>query len=1837
MFLSFLSCSNPRHTAYFYIQFIMSSQNEEKYGQKQQIGSRESDMASRPDPKVKDSHFHDTRESARLLMSLKEWHQVENKKSKRGGKSDFQVLTPEPDEAFEMNQYLTEKNINTKHSSKRHNVAETKKRIYSTIVRKTSPHSLRNRYLCGRCYNPKKDHVCSFKIVGYDKISVPPRPLVTQSTFWKCGVCGDFKDDHLCVPKYEPRSVDEMLIAHQYYELCIPHFPVRAREINNRVWLEGEMEERIRLHPAKRPRKEDVEPHAIELNSMTESFVAETETVSDPNETIEDLPRFITSEQQRLFDSLSEALSVSPTEKNEDVACMISEIENIFIFSLQVMRSDSIYDFALACMACIKMHTSTSMLQSILESIDEFKWAQGEIQPQSQFSFKNAWEMIKNHDFWPKISTLIAAAMSVSACAVKNVTWSPYGFNLVKIEASKKAYNAFDLLDCCVDLFSWFVETGAQVIKQQSLWPILYSNQSMQEYNTKCDFIITHISQVVAGNYSGSVEEFDSDLDWCLRKTLELRNLKHTGPTSSWLQNRMTTLMECKNKIISYHQSATIRFFPMCVAITGETGVGKTNIAKTSMKIMLGSMGFNPDVRFQRTRNWDQKHDNEILSSTIGLYYDDVGASKAQFVEKSEAASIIHENNGVPLCANKADLESKGVTFFQHKAAVATSNFHDLNFHHYSDYPAAALNRFVFVRVSVKPEFAGPNGVSLDKENPIVKKSDPFADLWDIRLERVVVRPQPNGKTGYYFETFKYEARGEYYDTSSLNVTQYLRLLSLLAKDHKAQQDRVMETTRKIDTLELCSGCSLFESICTCPRFTPNTVDPHSLLLSEYMGGIVRDAAVSGLRSYVHGWVSPFGLFDKLLGYSCVRRYTTRKLANELETSIDAVVTPFVIAVTPEWLMNTHYFQVLCKHWRRVAAFQSTKQILVRAMLMSCALIYVWYQHFVYGHFVSLPGWLPIVCLCATWFRYAWIYSCRVRALREEYFSRRDALPEFAKQLRDSDYTKAGVAVAAIVVCLKILKMWNATRVKPQATLVEPSTVLSALSPSSVDDQPSWFGSVMRSVGLNVDTGPSSKHVATDDMVKAFERNNLFHAVLTHKDVSMKCNIFFPRKGLALLPAHVFYDKNQLGGTRLPILEVAVHRSDKPGGRFTFKADDTNMVFDEVLDCAAIHVPNCPDLKDRTGWLPISHPKGSSIATLLVRKSDQFLTDSVTVTCGKVAHKYRSEMPGGTYSTSLAQNGACMGLVVSESKQPCVLGVHIGGTPSIRFGVMQTILQSDVEKWVSELEEKGCYALAHATDLPSAQYGRELITTDSVHPHSIFAGLDSQAVVDLVGSTRLRTKQKSTVIRSPLSDHITDVCGVPCKWTGPQLEPNWAAYNATLVHAVNPVQPFDPMLMKRAGDDWLRPLIPLAKGLIAPLTDSEAIIGQHGVRFIDALPMSTSMGFPLFGKKNKYFDEICVDGQLIDRVPHEDIVAERNRLLGQWSKGLRAYPVTSATLKDEPTAMVFENGEWKRNPKVRVFQCSAVAMSLCIRKYFLPIIRFLATHPLESECAIGLNCMSPQWEQLLNHAWKYADDGKVLALDYSKYDVRMNSQLTHFVWCRFIDLAIASGGYTPEDIRIMKMMITDIVHPLIDWNGTMIMLYSMNTSGHNLTVNLNSGSNSILTRMGFFTVYPEETDFRSCVAATTYGDDLSGSVRPDRRGFNFETYRDFLEDHGMKITLPDKSEDSVEFLPKEKADFLKRTSNFVPELGISVGALDEDSIFKSLHVNLKSRSETPKQVAASCMETAMHEWVAHGRSVYELRQKQMQEVCKRARLPVAAVDVPFDHRIEQWYEKHKKT
>jgi hypothetical protein len=206
------------------------------------------------------------------------------------------------------------------------------------------------------------------------------------------------------------------------------------------------------------------------------------------------------------------------------------------------------------------------------------------------------------------------------------------------------------------------------------------------------------------------------------------------------------------------------------------------------------------------------------------------------------------------------------------------------------------------------------------------------------------------------------------------------------------------------------------------------------------------------------------------------------------------------------------------------------------------------------------------------------------------------------------------------------------------------------------------------------------------------------------------------------------------------------------------------------------------------------------------------------------------------------------------------------------------------------------------------------------------------------------------------------------------------------------------------------------------------------------------------------------------------------------------------------------------------------------------------------------------------------------------------------------------------------------------YNGDLIQHIGSNPSGQNLTVYINSIVNSLLFRCAFYNLKGLQTKrhFRDICKLMTYGDDVKGSVKKGHDDFNHLYVAKFFAEHDMKFTMPDKESTPTPFMKDCDADFLKRKNVFCPETGFIMGALDEDSIFKSLHSNLKSKANTREKLAADNIDGALREWFNHGRETYEFRRAQMQEVAVSSNIDhiCTQLDKDFDYQVEHWKDRY---
>jgi hypothetical protein len=1514
----------------------------------------------------------------------------------------------------------------------------------------------------------------------------------------------------------------------------------------------------------------------------------------------------------------------------------LGHLENLVILGYQMNKACSFMQVFMAAAAFAKMYSNKkSILMDLYRIINEVTTVCGDedVNPhatEQESSKRNwtgrsvldSWEMLKTNTIFNKISYLISAVMSLAVCTTKKIEWSPMGLQLISLEAAKEQLKAVDVIDAIVKTFVWISETGWRCFETRSIAPLLYSDQKVAEYNNDCDYVLAKADAALAGNID-DLGAFEKRLNSVYKRTCIMKKAKNNGPTALWLQKRYSDLVAILERLSAKRKNTDIRFQPLGFSLHGATGVGKTTLGKITMTQALAAMGFVSDdgeVDDSRisTMDMSDKYQSTYTSDILGVFMDDLNNTKSDFQKDNPHTSVIIKFfNNVAAQAIKAELNEKGVVFIDFKVGIITANIKDLGAREYSNCPESILRRFIHVEVKIKEEYCKPGTTMLNKQHPDIRKSTSLVqDIWELKIEEIETYEVSPNKTAYKFVPMTvFLDDGRKIVCEKLGLEDYLDVIIQLSKDHKDAQDSLITKSKNSAQAKFCKTCKKFPEYCKCIT-TP--IVPHAVdILSE----VLVDASRKAMNSYIKSWTRPVDLINRVVGFMPVRKMATAQLAKEIQCEMNNKGTPLLVAITPQWLFKTAAFQRSVYAWQSAAAYYDVRRPMRFCGFASLSLL---------GSGLYKKNKLATCTgVAASWFTVLagyYMHQVRVKKIQEAYLQKRDALPAYAKKIRDGKFPKSVLFAATLTLGVKLIKMWNENRLK---------TNPQSLTPEDIDNQPGWFGHLMKQIG--VITKSSVTGAIPAQVLKTGEKN-LGWCDFTRSDGSTtSCNIIYPEKGYVWFPLHVFYPQSDMTKKRVDYVQGVVFRSEnKKTSKFKFTAQlDFNTVCIDEIDMVECFVERCPDITTKIKkFLPLAQPKGISICTLMVRdKNARIDHEKFTVEHGKYGHKFKTMM-GGCYTTTKATTGSCMGILVTEGKQPVVAGFHIGGIKEKQVGVSMTVTQNMANELRTKLLKlPGIRGIATATELPNTQYGTRIIDSTRVHPNSKFIiALDETAAIDVLGSTRLRASTRSKVIPSILRKETERLFKIENCWGEPKLQPNWEAYNATLEHIINPSEIFVPSKMLRARQDWINPILEFAKTInakdsVRPLSMQEIVMGVPGKRFLDPLVMNTSTGFPLFGAKSKYFTDVEVDGLLVDRTPSPEIIAEYKRCLACWERGERAYPVCSASLKDEPTK--------HDSNKVRVFQAVAIALSFGIRRWFLPIARVLSLCPELSESAVGVNAFSPQWDALMSHAEKFADDKRVVAWDYSKYDVRMNSQMTYAVLQSFIDIAEVCS-YTPHDLEMMNVMIADIIHPLIDYNGTMIMAYNMNTSGNNITVNINDIANSIYVRMGFFEACPEVKDFRAAVAALTYGDDFIGSVKKEyRKRFNFSTFKEFLAQHGMKITNPNKTDDVFDDMDVEDADFLKRKSQYIPEIDCRLGALCKESMYKPLLANLRSSSEDEIQVAASCVQTYMHELFAHGKEEYDHDQALMKELCANVlQFTPPAVNFSFEERVDEWKKKY---
>lgn len=528
--------------------------------------------------------------------------------------------------------------------------------------------------------------------------------------------------------------------------------------------------------------------------------------------------------------------------------------------------------------------------------------------------------------------------------------------------------------------------------------------------------------------------------------------------------------------------------------------------------------------------------------------------------------------------------------------------------------------------------------------------------------------------------------------------------------------------------------------------------------------------------------------------------------------------------------------------------------------------------------------------------------------------------------------------------------------------------------------------------------------------------------------------------------------------------------------------------------------------------------------------------------------------------------------------------------------------------------------------------GEKVITTFGVHskcPTNFVT--EPQCDIDILGSCVGRSSFHPTIRTSMLSSFVEEHCSVPQQWGNPSRHP-WKFERDFVQNVGNPGLRMQSDALHWACDDWCKPIVAWCNKVQTSyqrLSLGESICGRDGFRWIDSMNKNTAIGFPLTGKKRDYLVRLDSKDWPEWNDPYglgPELEVEVARILDCYSRNERAYPVFKSSPKVEPMPL--------SKDKKRLFQVAPTAFQVIVRMYFLDLAVKMSQCPLLSECSVGINCASDEWEQMAQFFEQFPTSN-CIAGDYKNYDQRMGPDVTRAAWSCLIELARSLGASVAE-MQIMECIVSDMVSPVIAFDGTLIKLNGSNPSGQNLTAHLNCVVNSLLLRCVWFILHRERRvlvpAFRSSVALQVYGDDNIATTSEPM--FNMESISHILGRFGYVYTDAQKTLELVPFIPLEEAEYLKRKSVFHPKLHCRVGALTENSIFKSLHCFDTTCKVSRSQHAVAVLESAIGEFFLHGEQIYEARREQLKAVAEAAGLVVPLLENDYDTRVLQWLENY---
>lgn len=721
---------------------------------------------------------------------------------------------------------------------------------------------------------------------------------------------------------------------------------------------------------------------------------------------------------------------------------------------------------------------------------------------------------------------------------------------------------------------------------------------------------------------------------------------------------------------------------------------------------------------------------------------------------------------------------------------------------------------------------------------------------------------------------------------------------------------------------------------------------------------------------------------------------------------------------------------------------------------------------------------------------------------------------------------------------------------------------------------------------------------------------NTFTIEVDHGTGKVFVNGCFLKGTIALIPKHIFYNWVKGGSNFIPEgTEILIHctGSTQPIVVAFESKRLMEVSFDKAdRDLCLYFFP--PQMQARPTivhhvWDGTTEVQGRRMVSM------QQNYNTMRMYCGKVTLDHIEVSPGFKKNGDVVKikQHACMKVSTPSVEGKCgsltcidddlmpqkIVGINIGGRPGCDSTTL-IITRHNLEFHIDLLEKQ--VGSINFTRPELAQSGWKPASYNDV----IQSGLEGQFCVIAKSSYTAFPSGKSKIRKSPIYDKVFKATTAPCVI---DVRDKDAGGMNIILQKMNkygvPSGSLPPRYLEIAAKSVIKDLraIPSIR-LKRTLTTEEAINGIVTMPYIDSLDLTTSPGYPFIQMGIKGEKRSLMEGEVGSYYPsellqkHIDIVEER------LARGeLPDYVYTNA-LKDErkDVADVAKG-------KVRMFSMNNAALSIVMRKLFLPVVAHAYQCRFKSFLSIGIDKTSPEWDQFVRYLLEVGSD--FYDMDYKGFDTRASLTTRLAVNEFFIE------DWMDDRTKLMARTVlqydSQSVHQYLDY---IILLMSGTSSGSILTALVGSLINETYIRtawMGIMasTALMDLKYYKKYTRTKNYGDDLVLSVDASiKEKFNDSSISTYLSQFGIEITPGDKTDSWGSKGPCEFT-FLRHKSRLW--LGRWV-PLMKDPLEQINWIRIGSKAEEPEVACENNCNSALRAVFFYGSEEFEKARNKILEV-----------------------------